>query len=145
MQPKFDKTITRLELLLAEIKGREDQLERLARQFRYQLQRTTSNTVQGHLALDPALAVMSEVQERLDQVDVTRTHLRTVKERAQQELEALKLTHAVRQAQEELEALQAQGTPDEAALREISRLETLIQDYIQRAARSITERQRPRA
>ncbi len=43
--PEMQKTITRLRFLLASIKGKEEELEGLSRQFRRQLERAPSYAV----------------------------------------------------------------------------------------------------
>lgn len=139
--PRIQNAIVRLQILQAELKGREDQLESSLRQFRYQLQRTTTNTLHGHLPLDTALAVMGEVQERGEQAERTLKLVRSLKERVERELEALQLTAAIQQAQRQLASLKRGGGQEQATLEEVRRLEALINEYSLRAARSITERE----
>ena len=141
MVPLIQNTILRLQMLLAEIKGREGQLESSLRQFRHQLQRTNNNTLQGNLSLEASLAVMGEVQERLEQAERTLKLVQVLKGRAQQELEALELTATIQHAQRQLASLQRAASPDEATLEEVRRLETLINEYSLQAARSITQRE----
>ena len=136
----MQKAIAKLRLTLAGIRGKEEELEGLSRQFRRQLERAPSYAVHGGSSLDAALSVMGEIQERLDGVDARRSHLAAIKERALRELQALQLTDRIEHAKAELAALKKRsrtGGPDEEAGR-IGELERFVQEASIRAAESIT-------
>lgn len=139
---QLEKAIARLRLLLAEVRQREADLERQVEQFRAQLRRAPAQALYSPLPLETLLMAMGEVQERLGHAEMTLQHLRAIKERARRELEALELTLRIQQAQEELQTLRERarrGGEDEEVLQgEIRRLEALISEYSQRAARTIT-------
>ena len=136
--PEMQKAIAKLRLTLAGIRGKEEELEGLSRQFRRQLERAPSYAVHGGSSLDAALSVMGEIQERLDGVEARRGHLAAIKER---ELQALQLTDRIEHAKAELAALKKRsrtgGSPDEEAGR-IGELERFVQEASIRAAESIT-------
>ena len=81
--PEMQKAITKLRFLLASIKGQEEELEGLSRQFRRQLERAPSYAIREDNSLDSTLSVLGEIQERLDNVEGTRRHLDSIKSRAQ--------------------------------------------------------------
>ena len=136
--PEMQKAIAKLRLTLAGIRGKEEELEGLSRQFRRQLERAPSYAVHGGSSLDAALSAMGEIQERLDGVEARRGHLAAIKER---ELQALQLTDRIEHAKAELAALKKRsrtgGSPDEEAGR-IGELERFVQEASIRAAESIT-------
>ena len=139
--PEMQKAIAKLRLTLAGIRGKEEELEGLSRQFRRQLERAPSYAVHGGSSLDAALSVMGEIQERLDGVDARRGHLAAIKERALRELQALQLTDRIEHAKAELAALKKRsrtgGGSDKEAGR-IGELERFVQEASIRAAESIT-------
>jgi len=136
----LEQAIARLRLLLVEIRQKETDLQRQVEQFRAQLERAPAQALYSPLPLETLLMVMGEVQERLGHAQMTLQHLRAVKERVRRELQALELTQRVQQARAELQTLRerAQREADEGLLEEIRRLEALISEYSQRAARTIT-------
>lgn len=139
---ELSKAIARLRLLLADIKSKERELEGLVRQFQAQLQRTPGQAVYTNLPLDTLLMAMGEMQERLNHAQMTLQHLLAIKQRVERELEALELTLRIQEAKGELASLRKRvretGVMDEATSLEIQRLEALISEYSQRAARTIT-------
>ena len=132
----------RLRLLLAEIIGREEQLDGLVRQFRTQLNRLPRQAIYSRTTLDAAMAAMSEIQERLDHTLMTRQHLEAIKQRASSEFTALELTQQVEQAKDALAELKSkygsEPTPEEDASAEMRRLEEFIAEYSKKAERAIT-------
>jgi len=105
--PEMQKAITKLRFLLASIKGKEEELEGLSRQFRRQLETALSHAIRGDNSIDSTLSMLDEIQERLDKVERTRRHLDSIKSRAQDELRALELTARIEQAKMELATLRA--------------------------------------
>ena len=142
MTMEMQKAISRLRLLLAAIKGKEDELENLSRQFQKQLDRAPNHTVQGHNSLEATLSIMEEIQERLDDAEQAPKHLAAIKTRAQEELRALELTDKVEQAKAEMASLKEDQHSDEpgdkAKQQRIEELERFIQEASIRAGRAIT-------
>lgn len=140
--PEMQKAISRLRFLLATIKGKEEELDGLIRQFKRQLERAPNYAIQGSNSLDSALTAMAEIQERLDRVEVTRSHLVAVRERAQKELRALELTNRIEQAKTELASLRDHRNADdpipEAETEKMEELERFVQAASIRAAENIT-------
>ena len=140
--PEMQKAIAKLRLVLAAIKGKEEELEGLSRQFRRQLERAPSYAVHGGSSLDAALSVMEEIQERADGVETKRAHLAAIKGRVLRELQALQLTERIEQAKTELTALKRGGLPPDdlsrAEAAKIAELERFVQEASKRAADSIT-------
>ena len=130
----------RLRLVLADIQGREIQLDSMVHQFRTQLDRLPKQAIYGRTPLDLALSAMAEIQERLDDAIATRRHLLAIKQRTSDELAALELTRRVEETKDTLRDLKAQpaGTSGEDVAAEIRRLEEFIAEYSKRAERSIT-------
>ena len=90
--PEMQKAIAKLRFLLASIKGKAEELEKLGRQLQRQLERAPSYALREDNSLDSTLRVLEEIQERLDNVERTRRHLGSIASRAQDELRALELT-----------------------------------------------------
>ncbi len=131
----------RLRLVLADIEGREAQLDSMVHQFRTQLDRLPKQAIYGRAPLDMALSAMAEIQERLDDAITTRRHLLAIKQRTSDELAALELTRRVEETKDTLRDLKAQPPTDtsgEDIAAEIRRLEEFIAEYSKRAERSIT-------
>ncbi len=137
----------KLRMTLAEISGREEQLDTLIRQFNNQLARIPRQAIYGRASLDAVLSSMNEVQERLDHAAATKRHLIAIKRRTTDELEALQLTQQVETAKESLRNLKSgqtsQGQRNEEAEREIRRLEEYIAEYSKVAERAITSALQP--
>ena len=132
----------KLRLVLAEIHGREEQLDAMIRQFSNQLARLPRQAIYGRASLDTALSSMGEIQERLDHARTTREHLLAIKQRTSDELSALQLTQQVEEAKGALRSLKSQQTPgqamDEGVEAEVRRLEGFIAEYSKVAERAIT-------
>ena len=136
------QTTARLRLLLAELRGREDELDVMIRQFRAQLDRIPRQAIYGRTSLDLALSAMAEIEERLDHAQNDRQHLLAIKQRAADELGALEITRQVEEAKEDLKDLKTKLLPgdnvDEGVAAEVRRLEEFIVEYSKRAERTIT-------
>ncbi len=132
----------KLRMLLAEIRGREEQMDAMIRQFNTQLSRMPRQAAYGRASLDAALNSMNEVQERLDYAKATREHLLAIKQQVTAELEALQITQQVEAAKESLGQLKAKQTSQEilteAEQSEVRRLEGFIAEYSKVAERAIT-------
>ena len=137
---EMSKTIARLRLLLASIKGKEEELSSTRRQFQRQLEGAPNFAIQGN-PLDATLSIMSEIQERLDDADVMREHIEAIRARAEAELEALELTNKIEQAKSDLATLKARedsGDAGEPERQEIQELERFIKEASLRAGQAIT-------
>ena len=136
---QIDSAVAKLRLFLAELKNKENHLDAQLRQFRQQINRAPQQAIYSRLPLEASLNVMSEVQERLDRIEMERKHLLMIKERANRELEALQLTRQVEDAKNALAKLQSLRSKDGETTSKIHALEQFINDYSQRAAKAITD------
>ena len=148
---KIDLTIARLRLLLADVTAREAAIEEQRRTCREQHNKLVTFSLYGDSSLDSALAMLADVQERLTHVDATAKSLGAIRRRAEHELESLQLTKGIEEAKVVLHQLQAkQAAPTDAAdalspdeiQAEIDRLQSLINEASERAARNIQSRGR---
>jgi chromosome segregation ATPase len=143
---KLDATIARLRLLLADVSAREASLDAQRRTCVEQRNKLVTFSLYGESTLDSVLAMMADVEERLAHVEATLRALATVRQRAEVELESLQLTKRVEEAKTLLNELQAQqaeaGSADGRAeiQAEIGRLQALINEASERAARTIGQR-----
>ncbi len=140
---EMEKAIGSIRLLLASIKSKESELEATSRQFKRQLSRAPNFAIHGGNSVESALAIMSEIQERLDGVERTRRHLETIREKAEDELQALTLTNRIEAAKGELETLKARyanGQPGHDAVEEIAELERFIEQARLQAAQAISDK-----
>jgi len=148
---KLDLTIARLRLLLADVTAREAAIEEQRRTCREQHNKLVTFSLYGDSSLDSALAMLADVQERLTHVDATAKSLGAIRRRAEHELESLQLTKGIEEAKVVLHQLQAKQaaptdpadalSPDEIQA-EIARLQSLINEASERAARNIQSRGR---
>ncbi|MCH7787462.1 MAG: hypothetical protein IIC22_08120 [Chloroflexi bacterium] len=142
--PEMQKAMARLRLTLASIKGKEDELASLKRQFQRQLDRTSAHAAHGKNSLDATIGIMEEIQERLDNVEMKRRHLAAIKKRAEDELGALDLTDKIEKAKAELASLKERQGSDENGEEvepgEIEQLERFIEEASIRAGEAITGR-----
>lgn len=141
--PEMQKAIARLRLLLATIKGKEEELERLRRDFQGQMERAPTAVIQSNSPLELSLAAMGEIQERLEGVALKLRHLAAIKARAQSELDALVLTTRIEAAKGELAALRNRedaGDLGDDGRKEIRDLERFIQDASAKAGEEITQK-----
>ena len=92
--------------------------------------------------MESTLKILAKIQERLDQVEMTRKHLATVKARVSDEQQALYLTGKIEEAKAELAAIKEGQTASEnasgAGPQKIRELEQSIQDA--RVGEGITRR-----
>ena len=138
--PEMQKAIGQLRLLLAAIKGKDEDLANQQRQFRRQMDRVPMHAIRGS-SIDASLSIMAEIQERLDNVQTTRGHLAEITSRAQAELEALELTQKVEEAKRRLSSLRSgRSCPEDGheTQQEIEAFERLIEGASNRAADAIT-------
>jgi hypothetical protein len=112
----MDVMIARLRFLLADVNAKDKQLSGLRRQLRDQLDRVVTYSMYGDGELDRSLGLMSEVEERLAQTEMTLGHLQRIRERAERELESLLLTKGVEEAKARVAALHQQKHEVEHAL-----------------------------
>jgi len=146
---KLDVMIARMRLLLADVSARESEVNQVVRQCNLQTEKILSFTLYGEATLDSTLAMMADVQERLDQSERTLQHLQHVRTRLETELESLQLTRRIESLRSELATLQAGGSPVDAAAadsrpidvtRRIHELQDEINEASERAARTIGTR-----
>lgn len=138
--PEMQKAINRLQLLIASIKGKEDEMDGLVRQFERQLERAPRHAIHGGNPLENTLSIMGEIQERLDAAAKARTHLDMIKRQAENELEALNITGRINDVKKELTSLKlGREAGQDVDLNRISELERFIEDASNRAARAITD------
>ena len=139
---EMENTIGKLNLLLATISNKSEELNDLKRQFSGQLSRAPNHALKGDVSLDATLKIMSEIQERLDEVENTIGRLQAIQARAQLELDALQLTRKIEQAKTRLAELRDKEKPGESVTekpgQEISELERFIQEASIRAGEAIT-------
>jgi hypothetical protein len=143
---KIDLTIARLRLLLADITAREAALEDQRRVAREQHNKLITFSMYGDSSLDSVLTMLDDVNERLLSVETRSRSLQAIRKRAENELESLQLTKGIEEAKVLLQQLQArQAGPFDAAdalspeeiQAEIARLQALINEASERAARNI--------
>jgi hypothetical protein len=143
---KLDLTIARLRLLLADVTARASALEDQRRVCRDQREKLITFSMYGDSSLDSVLSMLSDVDERLAEVEATARSLMAIRKRAENELESLQLTKGVEEAKvllSELQARQAQPVGSPGALSaeeiqaEIARLQSLINEASERAAKSL--------
>ena len=114
----MQRTIEQLRLLLATIRCKEEELGSRAHRFRRQLDHTTASAIRGG-PLDSSLSMMSEIQERMDDGQRTRSHLDAIKTKAQDEVQALELTGGVEQAKDRLRTLRDSNSGPKGPLRRL--------------------------
>ena len=141
---QLEQAMATLRLGLAEMRNKEDQLDALISQFQTQLRRLPRQVVYGEASLDLSLTAMGEIEERLDDAVASRRRLRSVKDAATQELEALQLLKRVDEARTQLATLQNGTTAGEDADSEIRKLEGFIAANSRQAEQAITDRFRER-
>jgi hypothetical protein len=125
---------------VASIKGKEDEMDGLVRQFKRQLERAPRHAIHGGNPLETTLSIMGEIQERLDAAVTARSHLDMIKRQAENEMEALNITGRVNDVKKELAQLKlGREAGQDVDLDRISELERFIEDASNRAARAITD------
>jgi chromosome segregation ATPase len=103
---ELDKRLGLLRLLLADIEGKQSQLVEMEGQYRAQLARIVDFVVYREGDVANALALMAEVQSKLEEVVQTAAHLALIESRAATELDVLKLTKQVSDARSQLAHLE---------------------------------------
>jgi hypothetical protein len=105
-------------------------------------------SIYGDSTLDSVLTMLADVEERAMHIEATGRSLAAVRKRAEVELESLQLTKGIEEAKVLLHELRARqeaselvGSSDAQSAAEIqaeiARLQTLITEASERAARSI--------
>ena len=147
---KLDLTIARLRLLLADVTAREAALQDQRRTCRDQHDKLITFCMYGDTNLDTVLSMLGDVEERQAGVEATARALAAIRKRAETELESLQLTKGVEEAKVLLSQLQArQAEPADApgalspaeVQAEIARLQALINEASERAAKSLRGQQ----
>lgn len=102
---ELEKRIGHLRILLADIEGKRKQLVEMEGQYRSQLTRIVEFVVYREGDVGNALALMSEVQAKFDEVVQTLSHMGMIEGKATMELEVLLLTKRVAEARSQLAGL----------------------------------------
>lgn len=143
----LDAMIARLRLMLADIAAKEARLEGLRQQYREQRNKVIGYSLYSETSLDTSLGLMGDIAERLAETELTLEHLGMIRRKAESELESLQLTRGVEQAKAELAALQrrqergdAEVADTDGVAEEIRRLQNLINEASERAARTLEHR-----
>ena len=76
---QLQRTMAIIRISLAEIDGKERQLESMISQFRTQLRRLSRQLIDGKTGLDASLSSMGEIEERLSDAISTRRRPRVIK------------------------------------------------------------------
>lgn len=105
---ELDRRIATLRQRLAEVAAREDQVWALQRQFRSQMERLMDFAVYDRGDLNSALSMAEEVDTRLLQAERTLVHLRKIRARGQEELNALLITSSIEAAKADVAELETQ-------------------------------------
>ena len=146
---KIDLTIARLRLLLADITAREASLEEQRRTCREQQNKLVTFSLYGDSSLDTVLTMLEDVHERQSAIEAKARSLQMIRTRAENELESLQLTKGIEEAKALLLQLRARQAGDRRSLdpsdaltpeelqREIARLQALINEASEQAARNI--------
>ena len=148
---KLDLTIARLKLLLADVGAKREALAATRRQYQDQIARLVTFAVHQDAGVDRTLAMMMEVDARLQELVRQEHYLEAIRAKAQYELESLQLTKLIeetraqlavlRQRQREAGTHHTDGDSDPAWLAgEIRRLEEVITEASGAAAKSIRAR-----
>lgn len=138
--PQMQQAISRLRLLLASVRRKEDELDVLVRQFQRQLERAPRYAVHGGNPLEVTLNLMGEIQERLDVAERQKEHLAAIRRQAEAELEALNITERVSKAKEELSQFRRKrNAGEEVDEARIAELERFIEEASIRAGEAITD------
>ena len=142
---QLEQAMATRRLGLAEMRNKENQLDKLVNQFQTQLRRLPRQVVYGQGSLDMSLAAMSEIEERLDDAMANRRRLLAIKDTATQELEALQLLKRVDEARSKLASLKRSGTSgNDDVSDEVRQLENFIAANSRQAEQAITDRFRER-
>ncbi len=145
---KLDLSIARLKLLLAEVGGKRDALSATRHQYQEQIDRLISFTIHENASVDRSLAMVMDVDTRLQEFSRQEHYLEVIRATAQRELDSLRLTKLVEETRAQLALLQRRQREEESAealvtgaaaiAAEIRRLEEIIATASGAAARSIS-------
>src|SRR4051794_31734857 len=102
---EIEKRIGLLQLLLADVEGKQAHLSDMAGQYKAQLSRVVDFVVLREGDVSNALSLMDDVQGKLAEVEQTAEHLRMIEQRARVELDVLVLTKRVTEARSQLAEL----------------------------------------
>lgn len=147
---KLDLNIARLKLLLAEIGAKREALAATRHQYQEQINRLVSFTVHEDAAVERTLAMMMDIDAKLQEVARQERYLELVRVKAQRELDLLQLTKLIEETRAQLNLLRQQQRDAEAAqggsnadpvwiAGEIRRLESVITVASGAAAKSISD------
>jgi len=148
---KLDLTIARLKLLLADVGAKRDALAATRHQYQDQIARLVTFAVHEDGGVERSLAMMMEVDARLQELVRQERYLEAIRAKAQYELESLQLTKLIEETRAQLAILRQRqgqagahhnaGEADPAWLAgEIRRLEEVIAEASGAAAKSISAR-----
>jgi len=144
---KLDLTIARLKLLLADVGAKREGLAATRRQYQDQIARLVTFAVHQDAGVDRTLAMMMEVDARLQELVRQEHYLEAIRAKAQYELESLQLTKLIEETRAQLAVLRQRaaqhddGESDPAWIAsEIRRLEEVIAEASGAAAKSISAR-----
>jgi DNA repair exonuclease SbcCD ATPase subunit len=104
---EMDRRMGLLRLLLADINTRLKQTQEALDGLRGQLIRIVDFAVRSNVSVANALAALAEAEERAAQHEMTLRHLKMLQQRAESELEALRVTRGVSDAHARLHELEA--------------------------------------
>ncbi len=144
---KLDLSIARLKLLLAEVGGKRDALSATRHQYQEQIDRLISFTIHENASVDRSLAMVMDVDARLQELSRQEHYLEVIRATAQRELDSLRLTKLVEETRAQLALLRRQREEESdgalvtgaaAIAAEIRRLEEIIATASGAAARSIS-------
>ena len=145
---KVDVTIARLRLVLADVASREVAQRGQRQTFLDQREKLITFSLYGDSTMDSVLGMLADVEEKVAHCDSTLQALSNIRRRAESELESLELTKGVEEAKALLQQLQARQAEDggsaaplprEEIQAEISRLQLMIHEASERAAKSIEQ------
>lgn len=161
---KIDATLARIRLLLSEVEQREAQTRARREQFVAQRARVLQASLYGEVDLTTILAMLDDIERKLDDLQRGASLLGLVRQRAEQEYRSLSLTRQAEDAKAEIVVLNRRlvdvsaeingvasepggASPNLAALRseqerlnrEIKRLWEIISEVSDLAARTFEE------
>ena len=102
---KLDLNIARLKLLLADVAAKREALAATRQQYQDQIARLVSFTIHEDAAVDRTLAMMMDVDVRLQELSRQEYYLDLVRAKAQRELDSLLLTKLIEETRAQLAIL----------------------------------------
>ena len=139
---QIDEVMARLRLLLAQVAQRREQTLGLQRQFERQMERVTGYGSYGEIDLAQLLALMADLEDKLQEVGKTLSHLSRIESRAKAELESLELTKMIEQAKVEVATLESQPSLDPEQRARVKSLRRLISEASEAAGRRIASKEK---